>query len=114
MPATLKNQVYAIIKKIRALHPEDTRIYEYWDEMTALLTTDENATIDFLMNCNDAETIDDISSSFADISYKLQSQRFIDCLDVLEKKFPQILIKHMISAAKDYMPDSPDENEDIL
>lgn len=113
MSATLKDQVNAIIKKIRALHLEDPKISDYWDEMSGLLTKDENATIEFLMSCNDAHTIDDISSSFMDISHKLQSQKFIACLDVLEKKFPEILLKHMVAAAKAYMRDSPDENKDI-
>ena len=113
MPAALKDQVNLVIKNIKALHPEDLKVYDYWDEITALLTADEQESITFLMTCDDAETIDYISSSFKDIAYKLQSQRFIDCLDILEKKFPEILIKHMIAAARAYMTDPKDESGDI-
>lgn len=113
MPATLKDQIDAIIKNIRALHPEDKRIYGYWDEMAALLAADEKETIAFLMSCGDAETIHDISSTFDDISYKLQSRKFIGCLDHLEKKFPEILLKHMVAAAKGVMFDPLDESGDI-
>lgn len=104
MLATLKDQIDAIIKNIRALHPEDKRIYGYWDEMAALLAADEKETIAFLMSCDDAETIHDISSTFDDISYKLQGRKFIGCLDHLEKSFPKSFSGIWLQPLKELCP----------
>jgi hypothetical protein len=100
-----KERILNTIHKIDCLHLEDPVISVYWDELTQLLSENERETIDFLDRCNDENVINNISSVFDDISIKLQSQEFIECLDRLEIKFPTLFIHHMIEIARDSILD---------
>ena len=97
----MEKEINKIIEKINMLHPEDPKIYNLWEVLTNILIKDENTTIDFLNSCEDKETIDNLSSVFADVSIVLQSSQFINCIEKLEIKFPDLLLKHMIQAAKE-------------
>ena len=100
-----REKISNIIHKIDSLHLEDPSISIYWDELTQILSEDEEETIYFLDRCNDENVINNISSVFDDISIKLQSQDFIQCLDRLEIKFPNIFIHPMIEVARDSIYD---------
>ncbi len=43
-----------------------------------------------------------ISEVFEDISANLKSQKFIDCLRKLDKKFPELEMAHDIDIAESY------------
>ena len=96
-----REKILNTIYKIDSLHLEDPSISIYWDELNKLLSEDKKETIDFLDSCNDENVINNISSVFDDISIKLQSQDFIQCLDRLEVKFSNLFIHHMIEVARD-------------
>lgn len=96
----LLNKVEVVINKIEKLHINDPKIYDYWDELAMILAENEEATVKFLKETNDENIIDNLSSVFADVSAKLKSHNFIIVLNELEQKFPHLLLKHMVEAAK--------------
>lgn len=71
----------------------------YWEPLTALLTKDEEDTINFLKECSD-EQVYHISEVFDQISDKFQSKEFVDFLKELQKDHPDIDIKKDIQAAE--------------
>ncbi|AFY93470.1 hypothetical protein [Chamaesiphon minutus] len=94
-----KEKIVKIINEIDSLFIEDTRYPIFWNQLTQLLSEDEQETIDFLDSCNDENIINNISSIFDNISSNLQSNKFIKCLKRLEIKFPNLLLYPMIEAA---------------
>lgn len=108
---TLKTEVYSIIDKIKALHPEDPKINDYWDELTEVLSADEQATINFLYSLEDKEAVNHISSVFHDVAYRLQSPAFIKCIESLIPKFPDLILVHMVNWAKEALDTDEDEAE---
>lgn len=96
----LLNKIEAIINKIEKLDINDSKIYDYWNKLTMILAENEEATLKFLRETNNENVIDNLSSVFADVSNKLKSQNYIIVLNELEKKFPHLLLKHMVEAAK--------------
>lgn len=89
-----------IIKKINALHPEDPKIYDYWGDLTRILTIDEKETIRFLNDLEDENAVNIISSVFDDVALQLKSPDLLRCLESLQVKFPNLLLEHMIDAAR--------------
>jgi len=98
-----------IIKKIEALHPEDPRIYNYWDELTEVLSANEAETVCFLDHLNDKEIANHISSVFYDTACRLKSAKFITSIEKLVKRFPDLLLVHMVNAAKEAMDEIEEE-----
>lgn len=66
------------------------------------MATSEEFTIKFL-NEADVETVDWISEVFEDISERLKSAKYIDCLEGLSKKYPHKLLRPAINAAKNLL-----------
>jgi hypothetical protein len=99
----LIDEVSQVIEKIDSLHLNDPAIKEYWEKLAFLLTKSEGDTVDLLESLDDSNTLDNISSVFEEVSAELQSQKFIDCILGLERKFPELLLVHMIEAAKSVM-----------
>lgn len=93
-------RITQIVEEIEKLHPNDIKIYEYWDELTNILSKDEQATITYISNCQDKVIISNLSSVFEDIAYNLQSIPFIKELDKLKKKYPDLNLSSMIEIAK--------------
>jgi len=104
----LDTEIESIVKEIDALHINDSKIYEYWNKITHLLSQNEQETINFLLNCNDYNIIATVAVAFIDISWRLQSKRFIKCIEFVENKFPKANIKHMVKAAKNAILDDED------
>jgi len=100
---SLTTDVYRIIGKIEALHLEDPGISKCWDELTAVLSANEAATIEFLRTLEDKNALNQISSVFHDVAARLHSQAFIDCLEALVLKFPDLVLRHMVDWARDAM-----------
>ena len=99
----LESKLREIIKKIHLLHPEDPKVYEYWDAMTRYLTQDKAQTIEFVNNIESAELASEISSVFDDVASIFQDENFIAALELLQNKFPEENLEHMINAAKNNM-----------
>ncbi|WBW96076.1 hypothetical protein [Oceanirhabdus sp. W0125-5] len=97
-----KKQIRSVLEKRKAVHVEDPCVYKYWDELTRLLSMDAKKTIKFLNECSE-DDIGWISEVFEDVAYKLQSNQFIECLDFLYTKYPNIPMEDSIKTAKSYM-----------
>lgn len=97
-----KNYVLKILEQRKSLHIEDPTAYKYWDILTGLLTENVDETISFFNECTEDQILW-FSEIFEDIAYKLQDIRFIECLDSLLKKYPDIPIEESIKTAKEYM-----------
>jgi len=95
-------EVEKIIKERIEMHPDDPRIMEKWNELTQIFVQDEEDTILYLNNC-EMENINWISEIFEDISEQLQSDRFIECIDKLSIKFPELDLEQDILYAKEVM-----------
>ncbi|MEE1306021.1 MAG: hypothetical protein U0K68_12900 [Agathobacter sp.] len=95
-------EVEKIIKERVEMHPDDPRIMEKWNELTHIFVRDEEDTIAYLNNCN-KENINWISEIFEDISEQLQSDRFIECIEQLSIKFPELDLEQDILYAKEVM-----------
>jgi len=100
----LEKKILQTVIKIEKLHPEDDyALYKLWDELTELLSVSEKETISFLRNCKDKNIIETVSSVFEDVAFKLQSKKYIEFLEYLEKNNPNL--KQRVKAAKDAMLD---------
>lgn len=95
-------EVEKIIKERIEMHPDDPRIMEKWNELTQIFVQNEEDTILYLNNC-EMENINWISEIFEDISEQLQSDRFIECIDKLSIKFPELDLEQDILYAKEVM-----------
>ena len=95
-------EVEKVIKERVAMHPEDPRIMDKWEELTQILIQDEEATIVYLNNCN-LENVYWISEIFEDISAQLQSRRFIECIEQLSNKFPELDMEQDILYAREML-----------
>lgn len=95
-------EVEKIIKERIEMHPDDPRIMEKWNELTQIFVRDEEDTIVYLNNCN-MENINWISEIFEDISEQLQSDRFVECIEQLSIKFPELDLEQDILYAKEAM-----------
>ncbi len=84
-----QNRVDKIIEERKAMHPNDPRIEEKWEELTCIFSENEESTIAFLNDCNE-EYLYWISEVFEDISAKLQSREYIVCLRKLDEKYPDL------------------------
>lgn len=94
-----KKKIKELVKKRANTFPDDSSIETCWRELSNELSNDVNETIDFLDKCN-VEEIYWISEVFDDISSNFKSQNFIDCLGILQKKFPVIDMSEDIELAK--------------
>lgn len=79
---------------------DDPRIGEIWDELKKIFSQDEKSTIEYLNNCSESQ-LEWISEVFEDISENLQSEDFIDTLEKLPKKYPDLDLEMDISYAKE-------------
>lgn len=70
--------------------------------MVDILSVDVQQTVVYLENCTQEELYY-ISETFEDISEKVQSQTFIECLQKLDKKFPELEMKKDIDLAETYI-----------
>ena len=91
-----------IIEERKKLHLDDPRIVEKWNELTQILTQNEESTIAYLNSCC-KENVDWISEIFEDISEKLQSSRFIECIEQLLIKYPDLNLEQDILYAKEVL-----------
>lgn len=98
----MKKEALEIIDSLKNINPNHPKIYEYWEELTNILSINEVETINFLYECNEDEILQ-ISAVFEEISEILQSHEFIKCLRELDKKFPNANLTDFIDSAKNYI-----------
>ncbi|MDA9471325.1 hypothetical protein C240_1478 [Enterococcus sp. 5H] len=70
--------------------------------MTESLSQNESETTCYLADVNENDLYY-ISEIFEDISEKLQSEQFINCLKELDKKFPELDMTKDIDIAESYI-----------
>ena len=98
----LREKVESILNKRKKLHPNDPGVEMYWTELANLLGSDERKTISFLRACSE-EDIGWISEVFEDISERLNSSLFIECLKELNKKYPDLELEGFMDDAQEYL-----------
>ena len=97
------HKIEKLIEKRRQLHPNDPSVYRIWEELAEIFSKDEKTTIEYFERyCKEDEAYW-ISEVFDDISEKLQSWKFIECLENLQKKYPDIDMQIDIDYAKKAM-----------
>lgn len=94
------NKVKKIIDERIKMHPDDPRIVDKWKELTNIFTANESETIEYLNNCSEY-IIEWVSEVFEDISGVLQSEKFIECIEVLKFKFNNLDLEQDILYAKE-------------
>lgn len=98
----LKENMNIVLSRRKKLNMNDDHgIEKCWNKMTELLSNDLDTTIKYLEDCN-ADDLYWVSEIFEDISANLKSQKFIDCLRKLDKKFPELEMTHDIDIAESY------------
>ncbi|OCA99598.1 hypothetical protein BGS1_09120 [Clostridium beijerinckii] len=86
-------------------HGASPNLDEYWEEIVDMLSEDIEETRKFLNEeCNEHQ-IWCMAGYYEDISYNFQSSKFIDILEELQKKYPDMDIEQDIQWAKDAIED---------
>lgn len=93
------NKVQKIIDERIKMHPDDPRIEDKWKELTNIFTANESETIVYLNNCSEY-IVEWVSEVFENISEVLQSEKFIECIEVLKSKFENLDLEQDILYAK--------------
>ena len=96
------NEVEKIIEQRRKLHPDDPRVVGKWNELTQIFIQNEESTIAYLNSCC-KENIYWISEIFDDISEQLQSYGFIECIEKLAIRYPDLDLEQDIMYAKKFV-----------
>lgn len=94
------NEIEKIIEERKKIHSDDPRVVEKWNELIKIFIQNEENTIAYLNGCC-KENIDWISEIFEDISEQLQSSRFIECIEKLVVKYPDLNLEQDILYAKE-------------
>ena len=96
-------KVREILRARLALHDEnDYEIDRCRNDLIELLSKDGVFTIAFLKTCSKEELLM-VSEVFEEIAYNLQSQQYIQCLEELDKKYPELNLTSSITVAKSFM-----------
>lgn len=98
----LKEKMDNIVKIRKSLHMNDSYgIYKCWEEMTKLLSENENDTTNYLIHCN-SDDLNFVREVFDDVSGNLKSDEFIKCLRSLDIKYPELEMTIDIDTAETY------------
>lgn len=89
-----------IIERKKKHLEDDYGIQECWNKMIDILSQDVYETIVYLEGCSE-DQIYYVSEVFEDISEKLQSKEYINCLRKLDKKFPDLYMTEDIDLAEE-------------
>lgn len=99
----IKEDMAKIIEERKKKHIEDDYgIQECWEKIIDILSADVQQTIVYLENCTQEELYY-ISELFEDISQRVQSPVFIECLRKLDEKFPELEMTQDIDLAESYI-----------
>lgn len=99
----LSDRVNQVLEERREISLNyDYGVENSWEKLTAILSENEVKTINYLMGCS-KDNVYWISEVFEDISERLQSRKFIECLRVLDQKFSDLNLTYHIDVAEDYI-----------
>jgi len=99
----IKEDMAKIIEERKKKHIEDDYgIQECWEKIIDILSSDVQQTVVYLENCTQEELYY-ISELFEDISQRVQSPVFIECLRKLDEKFPELEMTQDIDLAESYI-----------
>jgi len=96
------DELERILEKRKNMHPNDPRICDIWNELAQIFIQSEESTIEYLNSCS-KEKLYWISEVFEDISLGLQSTKFIECIEKLNIKYPDLDLKCDVRYAKNYL-----------
>lgn len=102
-----KNKIFNNLEYIESMnqHGASPNLDEYWEEIVDILSEDIEETRKFLNEeCNEHQ-IWYMAGYFEDIAYNFQNREFINILEELQRKYPNIDIKQDIQWAKDAIED---------
>ncbi|MCT3233266.1 hypothetical protein [Lactiplantibacillus plantarum] len=103
---SISDEVRRNLKKRRRINQDDDfGLKRSWEELTIILSKNEDEAIKYLMNCSEDDVLL-ISSVFDYVSENLQSKKFISCLRKLDKKYPDLKLTSFIDDAEDYIEDN--------
>ncbi|MBC1703358.1 hypothetical protein HB968_01545 [Listeria welshimeri] len=103
---SISDEIKENLKKRRSINQDDDfGLERSWEELTNILSKNEDETIKYLMNCSKDDVLL-ISSVFNYVSENLQSKKFISCLRELDKKYPDLKLTSFINDAEDYIKDN--------
>jgi len=102
---SFQNQVQSLILERESIDDNDPAVYKFWNKLSTFLAENEEDTIQFLNNCSPEDALT-ISEVFEDVSEKLQSQAYINCLENLGLKYPDLNLESSIKVAKDFFSGS--------
>lgn len=95
-----ENKVIDLLCERVMLDDNDPSINDIWDKLTEYLSEDVEETINFLDNCPENQLYY-ISEIFEDISYNLKSERLIQELHKLNRKYPNLQMELDIKSAEE-------------
>ncbi len=95
-------EIKNLLKERSLLHMNDPSIEKYREKLINLLSISARDTIEFLESCNKDEVLL-ISEVFEEIAYNLQSNDYINCLKIIDMKYPDLNLTNIIEIAKEYM-----------
>ncbi|MCX8129032.1 MAG: hypothetical protein N3I35_02905 [Clostridia bacterium] len=99
----LYNKVRKVLCEREKLHIEnDFALEKCWEQLIEILSISEEETINCLEACHKYEILW-ISEVFEEVAYNLQSQKYIDCLKRLDKKYPELNITRSVEVAQSYI-----------
>lgn len=99
----MEERIKKLVEQRRKLNiNDDMGIEKCWEDITGILSENEENTIIYLDNCSKDELYW-ISEVFEEISGNLQSYKFIECLRRLDVKFPELDMTKDINLAEDYI-----------
>ncbi|NTU19573.1 hypothetical protein HPY28_04465 [Brevibacillus sp. HB1.2] len=96
------NQIKRLIKERSELHLNDPKVYEFWGKLTEILSANVLETIEFFDTCTEQEAYW-LSEIFEDISARVNSQDFIECIKRVDRKYPELLLAKDIKVAEEFM-----------
>lgn len=83
----MKKKILEILSRIKSKHLNDPILSDEKDLIVELFLRNTNEAIG-IINELDEDSLEWISSRFEELSYKIQSKEFVDCVKSLLIKFP--------------------------
>ncbi|MFJ7914723.1 MULTISPECIES: hypothetical protein [unclassified Lysinibacillus] len=97
-----EEKVRAVLGARALLDDNDPRIEQKWQELIALLSENENLTLNFFQVCTKTE-LSFLSEVFEEVAYNLQSKKYIELLYRLNLRYPDLNLKRSIEIAEKYI-----------
>lgn len=98
-----RDKIIQIINKRTALHMEDYYAIEKCrNTLIELLSNNEADTINFLETC-EKDYVMWISEVFEEVAYNLQSQKYIETLKMVDKKYSELDLGVCVEIAERFM-----------